>query len=84
VVAGNPIASLATRWTIASPRQRRRLLSLLFEKLWVKRAPGDATDRDPVEVIDTMCRAASTRWKSSDWSDCWSDWPVALRWKCQL
>jgi DNA invertase Pin-like site-specific DNA recombinase len=51
-----PIANLAAGWSRATPRQRRDLLALLFEKLWIRRAHDtkwDAEHGQELDVIDT-------------------------------
>jgi DNA invertase Pin-like site-specific DNA recombinase len=52
-----PIASLSTGWSLASPRQKRDLLGLLFDKLWVRRTPDnkwEAEHGQQVDVIDSF------------------------------
>src|SRR5205823_3798637 len=51
-----PIASLATGWSRSTPREKRDLLALLFEKLWIRRAHDtkwDAEHGQQIEVIDS-------------------------------
>ena len=51
-----PIANLAAGWARATPRERRDLLGLLFEKLWIRRAHDtkwDAEHRQQIDMIDS-------------------------------
>jgi hypothetical protein len=49
-----PIANLASGWARATPRQRRDLLALLFEKLWVRRVHDTKWDAEHGQQIDTI------------------------------
>jgi hypothetical protein len=48
------IANLAAGWSRATPRERRDLLALLFEKLWIRRAHDTKWDAEHGQQIDMI------------------------------